>query len=140
MKTLKFKILGNQQDPKGNPIPCPRTTQNTQWTPKAVRYQEWMMYVVAGFIDAVQAIPKENRNELAGYINFAGRKPIVESKRKVRMDIMIDWHSDGHGDCDNIFKGIADALFTNDKYVVGTFDYRYPEDKQGAVEVLITFL
>ena len=67
------------------------------------------------------------------------RKPIDLSKAyKVRMDILIYFKDDVRADADNVFKGIADALFDNDKYVVGSFDYKTPEDGKGRVEVLLT--
>jgi hypothetical protein len=54
------------------------------------------------------------------------------------MDIKIFWSSDHHGDPDNIFKGIADALFTDDKYLSGSFNFCDAKDKIGGVDVCIT--
>ncbi len=52
------------------------------------------------------------------------------------MILAIKFCDKAHGDSDNIFKGIADALFDNDKYVIGGFDYEYATE--GSVDVLIT--
>ncbi len=50
--------------------------------------------------------------------------------------MVIHWHNDAHADGDNIFKGIADALFVNDKnVVVGKFASFTSKDKKGRVDV-----
>ena len=62
----------------------------------------------------------------------------TSSAERARMDIRI-YHRNGiHGDADNIFKGIADALFKNDKYLDGSFETHYSPDGKGRVEVDIT--
>lgn len=54
------------------------------------------------------------------------------------MFIRIEWASGNHGDVDNIWKGIADALFDNDKrVVVGGFYSTKSSAKIGLVEVRI---
>lgn len=54
------------------------------------------------------------------------------------MDIKIEWANGAHADGDNIFKGIADALFVNDKQVsAGSFESKMSEDKVGKVFVKI---
>jgi Holliday junction resolvase RusA-like endonuclease len=54
------------------------------------------------------------------------------------MDIKIFWMNGIHGDPDNIFKGIADALFKNDKFLDGSFESHYSQDGKGRVEISIT--
>lgn len=140
MKTIKFTIYGNQENTYGNPIPYLRTTQNTQWTPKAQRYQQWKGRVVASYLDALDGLTKIERKDFGEAHDLIQRKPIKATKDKIRMDLMIYWKDDTHADCDNVFKGIADALFMNDKYLAGSFDFKTSEVKQGKVEVTITFL
>ena len=130
MTTITFTIHGNQEHPNGNPIPYFRTTQAGQWTKGAKRYHAWKDYVKKAWSKA--GVPKEYNDELA-------KKPIPATKEKIRMTIKIYWMNRAHADCDNVFKGIADALFMNDKYLVSDgFDYEYCPEKRGRVEVTIT--
>lgn len=65
-----------------------------------------------------------------------GLKPLSTTvSYKARMDIRIYWMNGIHGDPDNIFKGIADALFKNDKFLDGSFETYMSEDGKGRVEV-----
>lgn len=57
---------------------------------------------------------------------------------KARMDIRIYWINGIHGDPDNIFKGIADAIFKNDKFLDGSFETYNSNEGKGRVEVDIT--
>lgn len=140
MKKIQFKITGNQEKKDGNPIPYFRTTQGTQFTKGAKRYHAWADYVRAAFIDAIQAMTAKERAEVKEYINFANKKPIVAVAGKIVMDLNIDFKDNTHGDCDNVFKGIADALFMNDKYLAGSFDYKEDSFSRGQVSVEIKFL
>jgi len=137
MKTLNFTVHGNQENRIGNPIPCVRMTQGSQWSDPAMRYKEWKSFVVAQFIDLIQGMTKEERMHYSDIINLSEKKPIKKSDRKIVVDLMIYFKDNSHADCDNIFKGIADALFMNDKYVVGSFDYKMAE--QGKVDIKIKF-
>lgn len=138
MKQISFTIHGNQEKPNGNPIPYFRTTQNTQWKPGAVRYQNWKGRVVATYLDAISGMTKIERKDFGDAHDLIQKKPIKATNGKIRMDLMIYFKDNTHGDCDNIFKGIADALFMNDKYLAGSFDYAYAD--AGRVEVTIFFL
>lgn len=130
MPEIKFTILGNQENPKGNPIPYTRMTQGTKWTKRSKRYFDWKDYVKAQYIDAVR-----NRPDMSNS-NLLYEKPIPATKEKISMSLKIYFKNDLHADCDNIFKGIADALFMNDKYLVTNgFDFEYA--KEGKVEVTI---
>ena len=131
MKKISFTIKGNQENPKGNPIPYLRTTQKSQWTDKAIRYHEWKDYVRAAYIDALQAKNREKKIELLD------KKPIPAGKEKQKMSLQISFKDKTHGDCDNIFKGIADALFMNDKNLIGDFDFEYSPKKEGKVIVTL---
>lgn len=139
MKKIIFIIKGNQENPNGNPIPYLRTTQASQWTDKAVRYQEWKGYVVGEYIKALEKI--ENRKELEKYHDLSKLKPIANTGEKIHMRLQITWGNKAHADSDNVFKGIADALFINDKFLVGEFDYEYGEKGAGGqVKITISFL
>lgn len=136
MKSIKFTIRGNQENTYGNPIPYLRTTQKSQWTDKAKRYQEWKGYVVANFIDCIQGMSNEKRKEYADVVNLVDRKPIKKSKEKIAVIAHFVFIDDTHADCDNLFKGIADALFMNDKYVIGSFDFSYGPRGMSEIEII----
>ena len=141
MKKISFTIKGNQENQQGNPIPYFRTTQGTQWTDGAQRYQQWKDYVRAHYLDALGEIKKIDRADFGEAHDLLQKKPIANTGRKVHMLLQITWANKAHADCDNIFKGIADALFMNDKYLVGEFDYEYGDKGIGGqVKVTITFL
>lgn len=56
------------------------------------------------------------------------------------MDLTIFWCHGTHGDPENIFGSIADSLFSQDKWLDGSFKSQMAEDGQGKVEVKITLL
>lgn len=136
-KSIAFTIYGNQEDRAGNPIPYLRTTQNSQWTDKAKRYHDWQDYVRATYLDAVMPNKKIKIGDYGEAHDFLQKKPIKATKKKARMDIQIYWANETHADCDNIFKGIADALFMNDKYLAGSFDFHPAPHKKAYVDVSI---
>ena len=121
---MKITIYGNQEDIKGNPIPYHRTTQGSFWNKGSKRYSAWKNYVVKAYRE--QTGTRDN-----------GKKPIEKSDDKVRMDATIYFKNRTHADSDNIFKGVADALFQNDKYVAGSFDFFYDkENPRVEIEIL----
>ena len=136
-KSIFFKIYGNQEDAKGNPIPYLRTTQKSQWTEKAQRYQQWKSYVVASYLDALGEIKKIDRADFGEAHDLLQRKPIKAGDHKQKMTLKIGFKDKTHADCDNIFKGIADALFMNDKNLIGEFDFFYTNKQEGG-HVLVT--
>lgn len=130
MTIIKFSIIGNQEDRFANPIPYTRMTQKTKWLPKSIRYFKWKEYVRGFYRDAAMKIPEIDRFDLLR------DKPIPATKDKSKMSLMIYFCNKTHGDCDNIYKGIADALFVNDKYLsCGGIDYDY--SVRPRVEVII---
>jgi len=57
--------------------------------------------------------------------------------KKIYMNIKL-YHADKkHGDGDNYWKAIADAIFTQDKYVAGSFDFFYADVPRVEVEIII---
>lgn len=118
---IQFTIKGNQEDPRGNPVPYHRTTQKAKWSDEAKRYERWKKFVV----DALMIRLSENKEIWDVFAKqwMAGKKPIIPSSKKQRCDIVIFWKNKAHGDPDNILKGINDALFQNDKNVACSVDF-----------------
>jgi len=89
---IYFVILGNQDDPKGNPIGYTRMTQRGKWVkPEAKRYEAWKDYVWTCLLKA----------EL--------RPPRFEGQR-IYLDCYIEYKNRRRPDPGNVVKGIADAL------------------------------
>jgi hypothetical protein len=134
MKQFSFTIEGNQDDPLGNAIPKIRKTYRQQWTPEAQRYTAWKGFIQEAFLRSLVDI------DFKVHIRFQRlvKKPIklTESEKAV-MDIRIFWKDETHGDPENIFGSIADALFYNDKYLDGSFKSELAKDGKGRVEIII---
>jgi len=136
---IKFLIEGTPDDPTGNPIPYTRTTQAAaKFSPRYKRYQRWCAWVQSAFL-------KQNPDKtgLGKYtlMMFRHGKPILlPPDVSAKVDIKILWKNKATPDGDNVFKGILDALFVNDKHVRGSYDYALSPDKKGMVEVQIEFL
>lgn len=134
IKKLSFVVKGNQDDWHGNPIPYTRVVKRALWLPDAKRYNAWKSYVRRSFY-----------GEYPAYLMRAGNTLLTDlqpfktsSASKARMDVRIFWMNGIHGDPDNIFKGLADALFKNDKFLDGSFESNYSPDGKGRVEIDIT--
>lgn len=134
IKKLSFVVKGNQDDWHGNPIPYTRVVKRALWLPEAKRYNAWKSYVRRSFY-----------GEYPAYLMRAGNTLLTDlqpfktsSASKARMDVRIFWMNGIHGDPDNIFKGLADALFKNDKFLDGSFESNYSSDGKGRVEIDIT--
>jgi hypothetical protein len=136
MIEIKFSIQGTHEGPTENPIPKLKMTGKQQWTPKARRYKKWKEHVVEALIKELERrSPAAAREAAKNYAIFG--KPLVLATRRARMDIVIVWSDGTHGDPENIFGSIADALFHNDKYLAGSFDFK-DEYGDGAVDILLT--
>lgn len=133
-KIIQFTIKGNQDDYEGNPLPYLRVVGRALWLPAAKKYHAWKGYIRKSFF--------------AGYPEFVmcdGKRLLIDDQplstkasEKARMDIKIFWKNGAHADPDNVFKGIADALFKNDKFLDGSFESYYSPEEIGKVEVTIT--
>lgn len=135
MKQFSFTIDGNQEDRLGNAIPKIRKTYRQQWTPEAQRYTAWKGYIQEAFLRSLVDI------DFNVHIRFQRlvKKPIkLAGGEKAIMDIRIFWKDETHGDPENIFGSIADALFYNDKYLDGSFKSELAKDGKGRVEVIIS--
>ena len=136
MKKFSFVIKGNQDDIYGNAIPYLRVVKRALWLPEARRYNAWKSHVRKTFYAEYPAeLKRAGANLLRDLQPFS-----TTAAQRMRMDIRIYWMNGIHGDPDNIFKGIADALFKNDKFLDGSFETRYSPSSHGRVEVDITFI
>ena len=136
MPKFSFTIHGNHKSNTGNPVPYTRVTQGTKFTDKAMSYASWKEHVKGSFLAYCVDQKYLNHKDFKALLYaLPDMKPIVKSKKKCHMSIMITFVDDTHGDSDNVFKGIADALFQNDKYLSGSFDYQYGE--KGKVDIVI---
>jgi hypothetical protein len=135
---ISFTIKGNQENPNGNPLPKNRKTYRQQWTTEARRYQEYHEYVRGIFLGALLESKKISHKQFRDlYYCSGGRKPIDSKKIKGRMKIFITWADETHGDPENIFGAIADALFVNDKYLAVVADFDPIPKGKGRVDVEI---
>lgn len=135
--TLEFIIEGNQNDHTGNPIPYKRTLAG-KFRKDGKDYFEWKEYV---------RYQLETSALLGGLpykiLYSASDHPFPAfgfSYSRIAAHIEIFWKNGSHGDCDNIFKGILDSLFRNDKCVyAGSFTSSQSSEKRGSVKVLLQF-
>lgn len=138
MIIYKFTIHGTHEDPTANAIPKLKMTGNQSWTEKARRYVAWKAYVRDAFIKKVSLDMGPEVARLMSTNIFNIGKPILFDGKKSHMKIMIHWRDKKHADSENVFGSLADALFKNDKYLTGEFDFCYSEEKKGHVDVEIT--
>lgn len=128
---------------EGRPVPKAKLTAGQKWGKvgeKARQYGEWKQEVqraaqpaiIAAAIDMPTTDPMKILKGGNRYL-----KPIT-IEEKIRMDILIHFPDETHGDPENIFGSIADALFVNDKHLKGSFDFCHAADGKGRVEVKIT--
>ena len=110
----------------GQPVPYKRTTQNAKWTDEQYhRYQAYKDAIVIAFLEQCQG-------------DWGCDKPLTSVRgQKTRMDIVIYFADYKHGDPSNVHKGIEDALFVNDKFCSGSFDFFY-DSLNPRVEVSIS--
>ena len=139
MIQIKFSIHGNHEDKHGNPIPKARFTRAQHFAGFADRYREYLEYVRGIFHDAVYTSDgRLKRKDLEEYLTPLDGKPLSTGKIKCRMEIFITWANETHGDPENIFGAIADALFKNDKYLAVVADFDGRVGRGGRVDALIT--
>lgn len=136
MIEIKFKIKGTHEDPRGNAIPKLKKTGKQFWTPAARRYVKWKEHCVKALIGEIEKRSPAAAREAARNYAALG-KPLVLATRRARMDIVVTWSDGKHGDPENVFGSIADALFHNDKYLAGSFDFK-DEYGDGQVDILLT--
>lgn len=131
MTNLVFTIQGNPEDEDGNPYGYKRMLKK-HMREDARKYLAWQNYVREAFEDTYPDVWMEADEKF----------PLTSTMANpVRMDIIIEWASDGHrSDADNVYKGIQDSLFRNDKYVTaGSFESSLSPEGKGRVIVKINF-
>jgi len=102
-------------------VPYKRTTQRAKFVDKDYkRYQAYKNALIGAFMQNVGKHPHK----------------VLIGSCKWYVDVLVTYKDKRHGDTDNVAKGINDALFENDKYVAGSYDYAY--GAAGCVEVTIT--
>lgn len=140
MIQYSFTIKGNHDDPCGNPVPKLKMTGKQHWTPKARGYVDWKAYVARAFAESleVEPIPPTMLVDHRIVDPYAEVKPItIPEGRKAHMSIMIHYQNNKRPDPENVFGSIADALFVNDKYLAGSFDFAMEPTGKGRVDVII---
>lgn len=142
MKIYTFTIQGNHKSLTGNPMPKLKMTGRQQWTPRAREYVAWKSHVIECFMHSL--IGKDVRDQRAFSSNVArfGKPFATGTTDQAFMYIRIYWSNRGHGDPENIFGSIADALFKNDKNldcltISSMTDRKVGGKPEGRVEVLI---
>ena len=143
--TIEFTIHGNQEDPRGNPIPKLKMTGRQHWTEKAHRYVAWKSYVCDAFVAELRKYVEKGGLGIklrpsGAIVAWVGKeKPItLEKNQDACMDLKIYWADERHPDPENVFGSIADALFESDKHLDGSFEAGHNPEKKGRVEVKIT--
>lgn len=137
---ISFTIKGTHEGLDKNTQPKARFTFRQQRAryggrplERVSRYREYQDHVRAAFLDACVRDGKITKREFRDAFYGLGPKLLKTGKRKVRMDIFITWGSGHHGDPENIFGAIADALFIDDKYLAGSFDFAEQPGKPSVV-------
>lgn len=114
MKTFAFTISGNHKSVTGNAVPKLKMTGNQHWTPKAKEYVQWKSHVVYSFLESLKDDVKLQR-EFANNVARHGKPFVIGSSDHAFMSLRIYWSNRAHGDPENIYGSVADALFFNDK-------------------------
>lgn len=140
---IHFTIQGNHEDPKGNPIPFERAVKG-HWRTRSTRYMNWQAYVRSEY-------KRQEPRDIGGPIIFKKEgkptkrmltegyqvKPFKLENTKIYVHSKICFRDRTHGDSDNVQKGIIDSLFTQDKYIAGSYDFEYGEKGKVEVEIVI---
>jgi hypothetical protein len=131
-----FTVLGNQEGEKKNPVPYTRMTQKGKFKPRAQKYLKYQQYVVGAFLDHMQHCRCFSRIEKqAMLLRCAQTKFPLTADRKTEVNCMIYFKDRNHGDPENVRKGIIDALFKDDKKVIGYCNYDYDEQPRVEIEI-----
>lgn len=130
-KPYTFTITGGGYEEMANPMPKIKLTRGQQWTDRAQNYVLWKQHVIDSYIESLVEQGQEDEiKRLEKYLVLGG-KPITTDKQEMHMAINIYWNGKAHADPENVFGSIADALFEQDKYLAGSFDFAH--QKKGSV-------
>jgi hypothetical protein len=109
---FQLSVYGNMEDPKGNPIPYFRQTQGTKFSKGAKRYHAWQQHLIDQFC-------AQNRGHQL-LCDGKRLKPFTTEKESHGILIVKSYFGKlNHGDSENIRKGVADALYIQDKWLFG---------------------
>lgn len=129
-KIYSFTITGNPDNLAGNPIPYFRIESRSKFSNGARRYYAWKDAIVSHFL--------QHHPEFYDVYATQGKPIYLGKDGLARMDLHIVWCNEAHSDPDNVFKGLADALFVNDKHLAGGFTFEHGvKGTPGRVEVKI---
>lgn len=129
MKKIEFTIYGNHKTSTGNAVPKLKMTGNQHWTKGAKNYVAWKEHVVGALLSSMKFDVAAQRMHAANAARY--KKPIVlGGTEHAVMFLNICWSNKTHGDPENIFGSIADALFKNDKNLDGAFVSRMSKIKE----------
>ena len=99
-----------------NPVPYKRTTQRAKFVSEDYKkYCAWKKLLATEF-------RKQNG-------------VILALRGRYYVEVVATYKDKTHGDTDNVAKGVNDALFANDKYVSGSYEFQY--GKSGGIIVKI---
>lgn len=133
IRTYSFTIEGNVRDRSGNPTPYLRRTQGSLWSKESIGYDDWLQYVRSECC---------KQTTLIDQFGYRGKKIVLmhpielKATEYARMELMIWFKGEAHADPDNVFKGMADALFKNDKHLSHSVDFAHGQ--RGRIDVHIS--
>lgn len=112
-----------------NPVPYKRTTQRAKYSKDYKKYLDFKTLMGDKFCLQNPDAPKE--------LYRVGKdwhaRPLLKGAYFV--DVIAYYKDKTHGDTDNIAKAVNDALFDDDKFVSGIYQYKYA--KSGGLKVRI---
>lgn len=132
---IKFVIHGNDARNFQNPMPKLKMTGKQSWTEKAQKYARYKAHVVNTLINATKG--KAVHPMIIRNIGLKGKPLNTKRAARGRMDIDIYFKDHTHGDPENIFGAIADALFVDDKYLDGSFKGQLSSTGRAKVDVTV---
>jgi len=132
----RITITGNADDPIGSPLAKIRKTKKQAWTDPVQRYARWKVYVLEQYHKQTKTrvqwefVKGSNKSRMV--------KPFKTSEdNQGHMHIKIQWKNGVHADPEGVFGSIADALFSQDKYLSGSFEADPIPKGEGKVEIII---
>lgn len=125
---------------QGDPVGKIKLTRGQQWTPAAQNYAGYKKAIQAAIQPAlvVAALDLRETDPMKLMKGERYLKPISSKAPKIRVDVFCHFRDEHHPDPSNVLETINDAIFVDDKHVMGFFDFDH-EGKTGAsVDVKIT--
>lgn len=122
---MKLKVINFTIESQGtNPIPYKRMTQGEVKMMRIPRHRVRPSHL-AKWDGMKRYFDWKDYVELLAYKYKFNRSP----KKKVFLNVMIYFKNKAHADPENVRKGIQDAIFTQDKYVAGSVDFDYDNNR-----------